>query len=510
MSGIILGERRVSHEALLDRAARAAAGFRSVKIGAGDTVLVLLRNDFAFLEASLAAGLVGAHPVAGNWHWTAAEVAYIVADAQPRAIVVHADMLEAFAPALPRDVTLLVATTPPEIAEAYGAAAGLGALPPGARSWDDWIESHAPLAQATAEPASTIIYTSGTTGKPKGVRRQPPTAEQSRAATEIIGKAYGLRAEEGLVTLVAAPLYHSAPNTQGLFGVKVGATLVLEPRFDAERMLRLIERWRVTHLYAAPIMFVRLLQLPREVREKYDLSSLQFVVHAAAPCPVEVKRAMIDWWGPVIHEFYGSTETRAVTCCTAEEWLQRPGTVGRAIEGAVVRVVDENGQDQPPGVPGEVLSRHWDVADFTYQNDDAKRRAMERFGLLSVGDVGYLDEDGYLFLCDRSSDMIISGGVNIYPAEIEAALLQVSGVEDCAVFGAPDAEYGEAVVAVVQPLDNVELDADVLRAELRARIAGYKVPRRIDFAQELPREDSGKIFKRKLKESYWRDTGRRI
>jgi long-chain acyl-CoA synthetase len=275
-------------------------------------------------------------------------------------------------------------------------------------------------------------------------------------------------------------------------------------------MLQLIERWRATHAYFAPILFKRLLQLPEAARRRYDLSSLEFVVHAAAPCPPDVKRAMIEWWGPVIHEFYGATETRALTTCTAQEWLDRPGTVGRALPSAVVRIVDAEGCDRPPGETGEIIGAHQGVADFTYHGDEAKRRAAERDGLIVTGDVGYLDEAGYLFICDRSNDMIISGGVNIYPAEIEAELCRAPGVLDCAVFGVPDEEYGEAVMAVVQSADGRRLDPDALRGFLAERLSGFKVPRTVEQVDELPREESGKIFKRRLREPYWRDLNRRI
>jgi long-chain acyl-CoA synthetase len=219
---------------------------------------------------------------------------------------------------------------------------------------------------------------------------------------------------------------------------------------------------------------------------------------------------MIEWWGPIVHEFYGSTETRALTVCSSEEWLRRPGTVGRCLPGAVVRIVDDDGQDAAPGVAGEIVGAHPDVADFTYHGDDAKRRAADRDGLVATGDVGFLDEDGFLFVCDRRSDMIISGGVNIYPAEIEAELGRAPGVLDCAVFGVPDDEFGESVMAAVQSVDGQRLDLDALRRRLRERLAGYKVPRTIQQVDELPRDESGKIFKRRLREPYWRHVTRRI
>jgi long-chain acyl-CoA synthetase len=306
------------------------------------------------------------------------------------------------------------------------------------------------------------------------------------------------------------PIYHSAPNAHANFNYRAGANIVILPRFDAEGLLAAIEKHRITHLNMVPIMFNRLLKLPQAVRERYDVSSLKFVAHAAAPVSPPIKRAMIEWWGPVINEYYGSTEMGNVTFCTAEEWLAHPGTVGRAMPNAVVRVVDEQGNELPPREIGEVIGRVRGMNDFTYQNDDAKRRSMEKQGLVTPGDVGYFDEDGYLYLCDRANDMIISGGVNIYPAEIEAELHKMSEIADCAVFGIPDEEFGEAVCAYVQPQPGVTLEDADIRDFLKETVAGYKMPRVIEFVEDLPREDSGKIFKRKLRAPYWANAGRNI
>jgi long-chain acyl-CoA synthetase len=267
---------------------------------------------------------------------------------------------------------------------------------------------------------------------------------------------------------------------------------------------------RVTVVQMVPTMFVRLLALAEDVRRGYDLSSLRWVVHAAAPCPPGVKRAMIDWLGPVIAEYYGGTETGPVVFCTSEEWLEHPGTVGRPIEKAVVKIFDAGGRELPAGESGDVYM--WlDVwPDFTYHGDERKRRAIEREGLVCCGDIGYLDADGYLYLNDRRTDMVISGGVNIYPAEIEACLLSLQGVRDCAVFGIPDEEFGEALAAHVELHDGASLTAEALREHVRANLAAYKTPRVIEFSGKLPREDTGKIFKRRLREPYWAGRSRAI
>lgn len=512
MGEIISGERRLSSAALNERAARAATGLASLGVAAGDLIAIYLRNDLAFLEATFAAGLLGAYPTPVNWHYAEAEARYLFENSGARAIIIHADLIEGIRAALPPGVPVLVVATPPEIAQAYGIEAV--PTPPGMIDWPSWLEGFAPYDTPVADGPGTIIYTSGTTGHPKGVRRHPPTPEQAAVSAGMLAYAFGfadwMDRPEQIVTVITGPMYHSAPNAYGVFSARLGAKVILEARFDPEELLALIARERVTHLHMVPIMFTRLLRLPPEVKAKYDVSSLKFVVHAAAPCPAPVKRAMIEWWGPVINEYYGSTETGAVVFCTSEQWLSHPGTVGKAMPGADVRVIDAEGNSLPAGEIGEVVARTPAIADFTYHGDDAKRAASEKVGLIAPGDIGYLDADGFLYLCDRAKDMIISGGANIYPAEIEAELHKMPGVADCAVFGIPDEEFGEAVCAVVQPLPGVELTEGEVRTYLRGQMASYKVPKRVDFHADLPREDSGKIFKRKLREPFWEGLDRRI
>ncbi len=512
MGVIISGARRLSSDAVNERAKRAAAGLASLGVGRGDLIALYLRNDLPFLEATFAAGLLGAYPTPVNWHNTATEARYIFENSGARAIIIHADLIPGIRAALPEGVPVLVVATPPEIALAYGIEAA--PVPADMIDWSRWLDGFAPYDQPALEAPGTIIYTSGTTGQPKGVRRNQPTQEQTAAAVRVGALTFGfadwLSRPDEIVTLITGPMYHSAPNFYGIISTRLGATVILQARFDPEELLAMIERHRVTHIHMVPIMFNRLLRLPDDVKARYDLSSLRFVVHAAAPCPAAIKRAMIEWWGPVINEYYGSTETGAVVFCTSEEWLAHPGTVGKAIPGTDVRVIDADGNSLPAGEIGEVVARTAGSADFTYHGDDAKRAATEKAGLIAPGDVGYMDADGFLYLCDRAKDMIISGGANIYPAEIEAELHKMPGVADCAIFGIPDEEFGEAVCAVVQPLPTHSLTEAEVRAYLRTHVAGYKVPKRVDFHAELPREDSGKIFKRKLREPYWEGIDRRI
>jgi len=507
---ILSGDRELSQSQLLENVARAAAGFTAIGIGAEDTLAIMLRNDFPFFEASMAANFVGAHAVPINWHFQADEVGYILRDSGARALVVHADLMPQAKAGIPPGAQVFVVPTPPEIQTAYGIAPEQCAPPKGVREWNDWIGQHRPRELGAAPPPSSMIYTSGTTGNPKGVRREPWTEKSAAKLAEMVAVAFGFVAGKEFRTVVTGPMYHAAPNTYGLYAVKSGAFGVLQPRFDPEDLLQLIERYRITHLHMVPTMFVRLLKLPAETKRKYDLSSLEFVVHAAAPCPPEVKRLMIEWWGPVINEYYGATETGVAVFHTSEEALRKPGTVGRPINGGAVRIYDDDGKVVGPNQVGEVYLRIEGFPDFTYNGQDDKRREIERDGLVTVGDVGYLDEDDYLFLCDRKRDMVISGGVNIYPAEIETTLIAMPGVHDCAVFGIPDEEYGEALCAFVEPEPGVALTADGVREFLAASLARYKTPRVIEFSHELPREDSGKIFKRKLRAPYWEKAGRQI
>ena len=514
MGEIVSGDRRRDMVAVMDRAARAATGLASLGVGRGDTVALYLRNDIAFFEASFAAGLLGAYPTPVNWHYTEDEARYLFENSGARAIIIHADLLGPVKSVIPDGVPVLVVDTPPEIAVAYGVKPEHGAVPAALLDWSRWLEGFDPHPGDGSGAPGTIIYTSGTTGRPKGVRRHPPSPEQMALGARILMRNFGFLdyadKADTIVTVVAGPMYHSAPNAYGLTAARMGAKVILQPRFDAEDLLRLIERERVTHIHMVPIMFNRLIKLPEAVKSRYDLVSLRDVVHAAAPCPPPVKRAMIDWWGPVINEYYGSTETGAVVHCTSEQWLAHPGTVGRAFPEADVRVIDGDGNTLPPREIGEVVARIKAMADFTYHGDDQKRRDSEKVGLIAPGDIGYFDEDGFLYLCDRAKDMIISGGVNIYPAEIEAELHKMPGVADCGVFGIPDDEYGEAICAVVQPSDGVTLSEAEVKAFLRGHMAGYKVPKRVDFHAALPREDSGKIFKRKLREPFWEGLDRRI
>jgi len=475
------------------RVSRAAGALQALGVTAADTVALMLRNTPTVIETMLALRRLGATWCPINWHFKHDELAYILGDCGAKVFIAEAALLRELHAAVP----------PGMVAVAAGDAG------PQWPQWSALRDAAPPCVDAAATPRGPMLYTSGTTGKPKGIRRRLPTPHQVARTLEKTRLCYGL--EPGMRALLSAPIYHSAPNA---FAVAVsqaeGATLLLEQRFDAERTLQLIEQHRLTHAYLVPTLYVRLLRLPESVKRKFDLRSMRHVSSTGSPCPPEVKRAMIDWWGPVFNECYGSSELGYMTYVTSAEALAKPGTAGRALPDCELAILDESGRALPAGQPGLIHARQPELVDFTYQGNDRARQAMERDGFLTMGDVGYLDRDGYLFIVDRAADMVISGGVNIYPAEIEQVLHAMPGVEDCAVFGIPDDEFGEALAAAVQPRAGAHLGADEVRAFLRERLAGYKVPAVVTFHDALPREDTGKIFKRKLREPYWAGRTRRV
>jgi len=506
--GVQLGEEFIPQAEIMRCVAKAASGLRALGVGREDRVAIMLRNDVVYIEASLAARIVGGLPVPINWHLKPEEVGYILNDSGAKVLIIHSDLLRDVHAAIPAGVHVIEVVVPRVLCEAYDVTNPGPVKLAGAEEWGSFVERHAPWSTAPDVETSSMIYTSGTTGRPKGVRRESATPEQYALNVAIVGRVLGVL--PGIRTVIPAPLYHAAPNTFAIFAVQQGAFIVLMPKFDAEEMLAIIDKYKVTHFQAVPTMFVRLLKLPEDTRRKYDMSSLQYCIHAAAPCPPDIKKAMIDWWGPIIWEYYGSTEMSAVTHCAPQDAIRYPGTVGKVIPEATVKILDEQGSEVPRGTPGRVYGRLHATTDFTYQNDPEKRRGIERDGLITCGDIGFLNEENFLFLCDRANDMIISGGVNIYPAEIESVLINFPGVHDCAVFGIPHPDFGESVIAIVEPQPGVTLDEDAIRSYLRERIADYKVPRTIEFRTGLPREDSGKLFKRKLREPYWQGIGRKI
>jgi long-chain acyl-CoA synthetase len=499
------GEREIPHAELSALAARIAGALSASGVQPGDRVALVLRNEPLFLALSAACGLLGAVPVPVNWHSRGEELRHVLTHSGAKAVFAHSDLLGAVEEVRSSGVPLIELPVPPELAAHHGARAVTGRHP----VIEEWVSDHRPHGQPLENAPMSLIYTSGTTGLAKGVLRGPMTSEQSNAAAAATLEAMGLR--RGMRTLVTAPMYHSAPNAQSIFALALGIELTIMPRFTAEEFLRLVDQQGISHAQVVPTMFVRLLELPDEIRTRYDLSSLECVVHAAAPCPAHVKHRMIEWFGPVIREYYGATEIGIVVACDSDEWLAHEGTVGRPVGGALLRVMDAAGRTLGSGEDGEVFIRppgYW--PDFTYLDQDDKRREIERDGYISIGDVGHVDEEGFLHLSDRVRDMVISGGVNIYPAEIEACLLELPGVRDVAVFGIPDDSFGESLAAHLEVDPATELTEESVRDHVAARLSAYKIPRVVVFDDQLPREESGKIFKRRIREPYWQAAGRSI
>lgn len=505
---LVSGSTRSTHTASSERVRRIAQGLSELGIEAGDAVAILMRNEIAFVEASAAVSYLGAYAVPLNWHLAPEEIGYVMGDCDAKVLFAHADLLVRVPDELLSGNVLTVIGVEPsaDLQSAFDIDAGDARCPDRFREFEVWLSSFEPRSKPALPAPESLLYTSGTTGKPKGVRRSLPSPENAAKIISMRETIYGIRREAHI--LVPGPLYHSAPNLFAIHGYHVADALVIMPRFDPETLLQLIEQYRITDVVMVPTMFVRLLRLPEEVRGKYDLSSLRAVRHAAAPCAPSVKRAMIDWFGPILEEWYGATETAAVTHCRSDEWLAHPGTVGRPIAGARIRILDDNGQDAPQGQPGEIFMGLEYYLNFTYHKRDRDREEITRDGLVTAGDIGFFDKDGYLFLCDRKKDLVISGGANIYPAEIESVLLGLGSVLDCTVFGIPDSEFGESLLALV--VASGPLSDEDIRAYLRGRLASYKIPKRIEFRESLPRDDAGKILKRRLREPYWAGRERMI
>ena len=482
------------------RCARSVAALTELGIGPGDVVALMLHNEPILLELMLSARAVGAHCCLINWHFKASEARHILSDSNAGVLIVHRDLIDQIRAGIPPSVQVFVVEPHAHTRDAFGISEPAPTQAVG-RTWEQQRDAVPPRASpCPCLPGSIMAYTSGTTGLPKGIRRSPPTPEQVQLLAQAVGLVLGM--EPGMRALVSAPMYHSAPAAYVLQAALRDAHLWIEPRFDAEATLRMVESQRITHVYLVPTLLTRLLRLPAEVRSKYDLSSLRFVACTGAPCPLGVKARMIDWWGPVIHESYAASELGWITHIDSEDAMRKPGSVGRATPGTTIKILSEDGKVQPPNAVGLIFARSTAIPDFTYANNDAARRQLEHEGLWTLRDLGYLDEDGYLYVVDRQSDMVISGGVNIYPAEIEATLATLEGVADSAVFGIPDEEFGESLVAAVHLTDGANLDEREVQAFLRARLASYKVPHSIIFRTDLPREDTGKIFKRRLKKMY--------
>ncbi|HVW42866.1 MAG TPA: acyl-CoA synthetase [Amycolatopsis sp.] len=485
---------RLTYGQLDDRSIRLANALRDAGLRKGDTVALLTDNTFRAYEVYWAAVRSGLYLCAVNRHLAAAEIAYIVNDSSAKALVVSAALAGVAQEIVPQT-------------EGVGLRLAYNGAVPGYGDYDEALAGASPEAPEDQPCGADLLYSSGTTGRPKGIRVELPdrqVGEPGGTLIPVLQGLYGFGADT--VYLSPAPVYHAAPLRFAISVHALGGTVIMMEHFDAEEALRAIERYRVTASQWVPTMFVRMLKLPEDVRTRYDLSSHRVAVHAAAPCPVDVKRAMIDWWGPILAEYYSSTEAIGMTVIDSAQWLEKPGSVGRAVTG-VLHVCDDQGRELPAGQVGTVYFER-DEEQFRYLNDPVKT-AQARHPAhplwYTSGDIGYVDPDGYLFLTDRKAFMIISGGVNIYPQEVENVLALHPAIDDVGVIGVPDPEMGESVLAVVQPAPGVTPGPD-LAAEIldyvRARIAHYKVPRAVEFVGELPRTPTGKLVKRRLRERF--------
>ncbi|WP_109530415.1 MULTISPECIES: acyl-CoA synthetase [Nocardia] len=488
----------VTYAQLEECSLRFATALRERGLGVGGHIAILLENTRAYLEVAWAAQRSGLYYTAVNRHLRPAEVQYILADSGATALVTSAAMADVVAGLDLSDIPVRVTVD--------------GDLP-GFERYDDILAATAPGPLADECEGREMLYSSGTTGRPKGVRKQLPATPLGDPTAAPVQIARGLLISGATgdgVYLSPAPLYHGAPLVFSMSWQRLGATVVVMERFDPAQCLDLIENYRVTHTQMVPTMFVRMLRLPAERRARFDRSSLVDVVHSAAPCPVAVKHRMIEWWGPIISEYYSGTEDIGTTYIGAQDWLSHPGSVGKPMQEC--HIVDAEGNEVGPRVVGVV---HFGGGrPFEYHNNpDATAAAAHPKGWRTIGDMGYLDEDGYLYLTDRKAHMIISGGVNIYPQEAENVLAGHRAVADVAVIGVPDEEMGEAVKAVVQAVDPALAD-DALAAELiefcRGELASYKCPRTVDFVTELPRDPNGKLYKRLLRERYWEGRESRV
>ena len=485
----------ISFAELDQRSNRAAHLFRAHGLQPGDTIALFCENTPQFYDIAWGAQRSGLFFVCISTKLTAPEVSYILADAGAKLVVASAGLAATAEHAAPARQRFAV-----------------GGVIPGWQDWDTAV-STMPADPIPDERAGIdMLYSSGTTGRPKGVRVALPEDPDIAATTvlEMLARGlYGLGPDS--IYLSPAPLYHAAPLRWSMTVQRVGGTVVMMAHFEPEAALAAIERYRVTASQWVPTHFVRLLKLDPAARTRHDLSSLEVAIHAAAPCPVPVKQAMIDWWGPVLFEYYAGSEGNGLTTIASTEWLAHRGSVGKAAYG-VLHVCGEDGAEVPPGEEGLIYFEGGGA--FEYHNDPEKTaEARNAFGWSTLGDIGRIDADGYLYLTDRKSFMIISGGVNIYPQEIENRLITHPRVADVALIGAPDAEMGERIVAVVQPLDMREAGPEFaaeLIAWCRAELSGVKTPRQIDFTAELPRHATGKLYKRLLRDQYWGETGSRI
>lgn len=500
----------VSFATLESRANQGAHLLRALGVNKGDHIAILMENRREFLEICFAADRSGIYYTTVSTHLTADEVSYILEDCSARLLISSPrfhDMIRKFSadPQTPYRIFSVGDDIPGDLEN--GEQNTSQNTDP---DFENWASQMAGFPSTPIEDESQgldMLYSSGTTGRPKGIKwplpESPPGA--SSMLIELLSSLFGYSKDTRYLS--PAPLYHAAPLRHSMVTIKQGGTAYIMDRFDAETSLKLIETHKITHSQWVPTMFVRLLKLPKDVRDRYDVSSLEMAVHAAAPCPVDVKHQMIEWWGEIVHEYYAGTENNGFTALSCQEWLKKPGSVGSAKLG-VIHICDEKGQELPIGEEGEIYFENGHP--FSYHNDPEKTQSCtNNRGWTTLGDIGRIDEDGYLYLTDRKSFVIISGGVNIYPQETEDTLLGHSAVLDVAVIGVPSEDFGEEVKAIVQLAKDVPASSDLaqnLIDHCKERISALKCPKTVEFRDSLPRSATGKLYKRMLRAEYWPTT----
>lgn len=507
-NALYFGDQKMDRAQFLHRVKCLASILKAQGVGEDDAVGVLLRNDTFYMEVVQACRYIGAYYVTLNWHAAPSEIIDILEDSKAKVLIGHSDLTAKLTPSAGQKIPVLAVPTPSSLVKAYNVNPAINS---DQVHLNDLIETASPIETPPLRSRGMLAYTSGSTGRPKGIRRavdlnKPDPYETYKAFATLL-----LQLTPGDRFYTAAPLYHSAPNALSTMCIaSERAELYIAPKFDPEGFLADIQRYGITHCYLVPTMMVRLLKLPEEIRHKYDVSTLRFGISTGSAWPRDVKQAMIDWFGPVFYETYGASEIGFITLISSEEALRKPGSVGKVLEGGSIKIIDDDGKELPTGTPGTIYIDLPQFGDFTYSNTEGDLKGQRHGRHATVGDIGYLDADDYLYISDRKKDMIISGGANIFPAEIEAALIKMPEVFDCAVFGAPHPEFGEMIIAAVQCADGKALTLEAMQNFLSDKIARFKIPRQLDIHDQLPREDSGKIFKQRLRAPYWEKTGRQI
>ena len=501
---IFFNNSKIGLEEFDNNVKKLATVLRSKGLQAGGVVAILLRNDVRQFEIIEACRYLEISFVPLNWHATGSELQHILTDSGASVLIAHADLASAAINELSEQACILVYPTPENILVSYDIKKQeKTVLESRCEDMKTLLENANPISTAIKPFRGIFSYTSGSTGRPKGIRRQV-----SQSQSDPYGVYEGLartllKLEKGDRFYVSAPIYHSAPNALSLCCIAARyADMYIEPKFDVEKFLADIERYKITHTYIVPTMMIRLLKLPKEVKEKYDISSLKFGISSGSAWPADVKKAMIDWFGPIFYESYGASEIGFMTLISSEEAIKKPGSVGKILSGGSIKILDDDKNELPVGESGSIYVNLPMFGDFAYTNS-AENEPDERYqGHTTVGDIGYVDAQGYLYINDRKKDMIISGGANIFPAEIEAALVEMPQILDCAVFGIADKEFGEKVVAAVTCQVGHSLSLQQVHAFLDGKISRFKYPRQLDLHDSLPREESGKVFKQRLKVAY--------